>query len=436
MALGPASRGSLRRPPSRTVDPLDPTAILEDAEDLPILARNVSSLRKGLAQGTITPERGRQFVAGVQQVEAGEAVAPGPAPFTTPEQATEPVAKFDSRTPEVRARQQNEFRAVFNQSEPPARVRLASLLLPPPNGRTAPTVVGPAQRAVAAAIDRTCADLPRPPAAPAPEQLDPVQPQPHTGRTLAETRVLVRQAAARQRAALKPVRDKLRATVSPVFDRSLRSIQAVEDESVAAQTGLHVATGAGGGLFASSPVMIRQAEAAEKLQQVPDGEGFEPIRNLFRGLAAGGLGLGESTGTILRYLGGELGIDAVAELGEDIEAFFQPRMRAFVERAAQTFRSDQNIIDNPELLLDLDFLTFTIGQIIPSLLATITPVGVGRLVVRKLAHKALTKKLGAAVGAGVGAAVGAQAANSIVPTSTSDTKKNANLFTSFPPLKV
>ena len=35
------------------------------------------------------------------------------------------------------------------------------------------------------------------------------------------------------------------------------------------------------------------------------------------------------------------------------------------EAAAKTFKSDQNIFDHPELMLDPDFLTFTIGQILP-----------------------------------------------------------------------
>ncbi len=408
MALGPSSRGSLRRPPSRTVDPLDPEAILEDAENMPVLARSVSNLRLGLAQGSITPEAARRTVTEAAAVADGTADPGGDAAVATPETATEPIASFDGRNPKDRAREQNEFRALFNQSEPPARQRLASLAKPPPAGgskaRTAPTVVGPAQRAVAAAIDLTGADLPRPDAIPKADFPAVPLGTGGVGKTVTEQRAVLRQAAARQRAVLKPFRDALRPSVSSVLDRSLRSIQAGEDESIAAENGIRVATGSGGGLFATSPAMIRQAEAAEKAQEAPQGEGFEPIRNLFRGLAAGGLGLGESTGTILRYLGGELGIDAIAEMGEDIEAFFHPRMRAFSEAAAKTFRADQNIIENPELLLDLDFLTFTIGQIIPSLLATITPVGVGRAVVRKLAHNALTKKFGVAVSGGVAVA--------------------------------
>jgi hypothetical protein len=345
-------------------------------------------------------------VQNVQDVEAGVDQPTGPAPVATPETATEPVADFDSRTPEERARQQNKFRAAFNREEPPARQRFASLQKPPTDGRTAPTVVGPAQRAVAAAVDRTGADLPRPPAAPVPEHLDPVQPTPAIGMTVAEMRAATRNQAALQKEAGRKLRESIQPVSqpqTPVVDRSLRTIQPDTDPSIAAESGLRVATGEGGGLFASHPELIRQAEAAEQIQEVPQGEGFEPIRNLFRGLAAGGLGLGESTGTILRYLGGEGEIDAVAALGERIEGFFQPRMRAFAERAAQTFRADQNILENPELLLDPDFLTFTIGQIVPSLLATITPVGVGRAAVRKLALNSLAKKTGAAVGA-VGAA--------------------------------
>jgi len=321
MANGRNTR--LRRPPNRPVNPLDPEAIVEDAEKLPILERNVSNLKRGLAEGDISPEDGREIVTNIQDVVAGEPPSRGPAPVATLETATEPVAEFDSRTSVERARQQNAFRQTFNQPEPPARQRLASLNKPPANGRTAPTVEGPAQRAVAAAIDRTGADLRRPDAAPPVGSLVPIQPFP--GRSLTESRALFRQAGARQRAAVEDLRKKLippRQPVRPLVDRSIRSIQPDTDPSTAAGNAIRVATGDGGSLFASAPAMLEQAALLEQVDDVPDGEGFEPIRNFFRGLAAGGIGLGESTGTILRYLGGELGLESVAALGENIEDSF------------------------------------------------------------------------------------------------------------------
>jgi len=406
MAFGP-TRGSLRRPPRRTLDPLNPEAILEDAEKLPILARNVNNLREGLGTGKITPEAGRRLVAEQAQAlsedAAGIRVEPGQAPVATPEAAAEPVAKFDSRTPKEREQQQNAFRAVFNDEEPPARQRLASLLKPPPNGRTAPTVVGPAQRAVAEAIDKTGADLPRPDALPKSEfPLVPIGEV--TGQRFTPEQAQAR-AKLNQDTALAA-----RAAQSASNEFALRSVQPDADPSIAAGNALRVASGEGGGLFATGPDLIALAERAEQQTEVPQGEGFEPIRNLFRGLAAGGLGLGESTGTILRYLGGETGLESVAALGENIEGFFQPRMRKFVERASQTFRSDQNILENPELLLDLDFLTFTIGQIVPSLLATITPVGLTRAAVRKVMLNKLGKTAGAVAGAVGSAAEGERVA--------------------------
>ena len=338
MALQPRRPGQLRRPPGQPISPLDPIALTDDPARQPILA----------SEAAPTPE---------------PPVSPEPEPII------EPV-----------------------EPEPAATQQLRDLARPPVNGRTVPTVQGPAQRAVAAAIDRTGADLPRPPGAPAPGGLPPIQPQPGDG--LARSRKLHRDAAARQAEALRPVRDALRPTVSPLEDRSIRSIQPDLDPAIAAGNALRVAAGDGGGLFAGGVDFPQLAEISEQVQTEPQGEGFEPVRNLFRGLAAGGLGIGESMGTILRYLGGEGNIDAVANLGERIEGFFQPRMQKFVERASRTFRADQNIADNPELLLDPDFLTFTVGQIVPSLLATLTPAGLARSVVRKEAVKSLAKKKG------------------------------------------
>ena len=103
----------LPRPPSsRSLDPLDPEKILEDARALPRFhQRNVRNLATGLSTGSITPEQGRDIVSDIQDVQSGNAApVPTAPPVATPETATEPVASFDTRTPENRAREQNEFR--------------------------------------------------------------------------------------------------------------------------------------------------------------------------------------------------------------------------------------------------------------------------------------------------------------------------------------
>jgi hypothetical protein len=299
----------------------------------------------------------------------------------------------------------SEFRQMFNSEEPAARQRLRSLASPP-GARAAPTVQGPAQRAVAASIDRGGALIPRPPAVPSPGAAPPVQSRGGVPIEVARRghRELQQKMAAAS-AGLQDVVTPAPAPQTPVVDRSPRLVSGKQGPEIATQRALRVATGDGGGLFASTPSLQEQIAAIESL---PDqdlrrgGEGFEPVRNLFRGLAAGGHGLGESTGTILRYLGGEANIDAVANLGENVEDFFRPRMRKYIERASRTYMADQNIIENPELMLDPDFLTFSIGQIIPSLLASITPAGLARAGVKRLATGQLARSQGARLGTRAG----------------------------------
>ena len=151
----------LPRPPSsRSLDPLDPEKILEDARALPRFhARNVRNLATGLSTGTISPEQGRDIVSDIQDVQSGN-VPPVPTspPVATPETATQPIAPFDTRTPEDRAREQNEFRdkfsrpAQFELPSPEAAAKRAAFAAQVNGTRVAPQVQGPAQRALTQAI--------------------------------------------------------------------------------------------------------------------------------------------------------------------------------------------------------------------------------------------------------------------------------------------
>lgn len=393
------ARQKLARPPkpSSALDPLDPRAILQEAAGLGVGELNVENLAKGMRKGNISIEDARRYVENVREAQINpnsDNLDLPPQPVTE-EQANTPIAPWDKRSPADRRREMEMFRERFHRGGT-RRV-----------GAAPPSVVGPAQRAMVAtasdlntrSLDRT---LPKPPSVqegdlvPATQARELDQALPFDLRD--QDRIL-RNINERQRQQQEAFNQSLRQRQRPVAARNPRIFDPNEPKEIATTKAMQTALGSDfyAGLFSTSPSASAQADLIEQgglPQREPQGEGFEPIRNLWRGLAAGTLGLAESTGTILRYLGGEFNLDGVAALGTDIEEYFQPRMQAYARRAAETFRADQNIWDNPELLLDLDFLTFSVGQIIPSLAAAITPAGLTRSVVKKTLERQLAKKVG------------------------------------------
>lgn len=401
------ARQKLARPPGRTtaLDPLDPKAILAEAEGLGVGNLNVRNLAQGIRQGSISPEAARSYVENVREAQINpnsDNLDTLPPPVTE-EQANTPTASFDTRSPADRKREIESMRQEFHR--PPSAVDRADAALLTQaasslNVRPLPTVIGPAQRAVAATPN-----LPKPPAVEQERRVGRAVPLEKGHQALNKAlpfNYREQERALRQSMPIDPLTgDRFeppsRPLQAPVDARNPRTLAQGEGREQAVQKAIESLYGLGGGLFAASPAGIAQAEAIESgavSQEPPKGEGFEPLRNLWRGLAAGTMGLAESTGTILRYLGGELNLESVASMGESVEEYFQPRMQQYARRAAETFRSDQNIWDNPELLLDLDFLTFTVGQIVPSLFAAITPAGLTRAVVKKGLERQLARKVG------------------------------------------
>ena len=378
----------LPKPPNqRALDPLDPAKILEDAKRLPRF-RNSENLRVGMESGTITPEQGRKIVDDINQIESGNGPdgPPVAVPNETAATATQPIASWDRRTPADRAREQNDFRRRFNGETPDmAAESRATLIAQTQDLQPPPRVRGPAQRAIMAANSRG-AELPKPPqmgieAAHEEVMGEPPPVLPTRGRTVNEMRQLARAAATEQNRKLAGYKAMLRGEPAPSDqplppDATIRQINEDDTPEVRLQKVQAIERGEGGGLFA----------------------------NLGRGFMAGTIGIAESVGTITRYLGGEMGLEGMAAQGLKAEKFWHARMMKYVERANLP---QGNIIDNPELLMDGDWMTYQIGQIIPSLLATMTVAGVARMGIRKLALNQLAKQAGTkgAVGAGAGEAI-------------------------------
>jgi hypothetical protein len=363
----------LPRPPtSPSLNPLDPEAILRDARALPRF-KDVNNLATGLSTGAISPEQGRRIVTDITDVQAGKQNAPlENLPVATVATDTGPIAAFDDRAPADRVREQNEFRARFDRPlpSPDEAARRAAVaredMVAQLNGhRAQPQVQGPAQRAVQAANERGGAGLPRPPTV-APGTLIPVQPD-GSGRNLSQTRQLAREEGARQTAMLAEVRRQISPPAASqaalTQDPSLRVVTPEDTPETLQAKAAAIAEGEGGGLFA----------------------------NFGRGLAAGTLGMAGQIGTVVNYLGYEVGIDAVADLGVSIEKYWQKRQENFV-RAANL--PTGNLIDNKEMWLDGDFMAFQVGSIIPSLAATFTPAGAASAAVRKHMLKELAKTAG------------------------------------------
>lgn len=129
----------------------------------------------------------------------------------------------------------------------------------------------------------------------------------------------------------------------------------------------------------------------QKIERLAEGEGGGIISNGFRGLATGGLMLGQSLGSIVRYAGGEAGIEEVSALGKDIEKYFEPHIKKYIAAAKLP---DGNVFQSPELLGNAEWLSFQVGQMLPSLLAAMIPGGIAAGVSRKVMVSGLAKKLG------------------------------------------
>ncbi|MBI9113150.1 hypothetical protein, partial [Maridesulfovibrio ferrireducens] len=127
---------------------------------------------------------------------------------------------------------------------------------------------------------------------------------------------------------------------------------------------------------------------------------------LYRGVASGSAGLGESFGGGLQWLGNRIDSESVAGAGKSIADYYKPLRESF----APPKHLQGNVMDDPSLLARGDWWTYQVGNLAPSLGAAMIPgAAVGKVV--QVGGKAMSltpqvierlARIGQALGAGAG----------------------------------
>src|SRR3990167_2426609 len=97
-----------------------------------------------------------------------------------------------------------------------------------------------------------------------------------------------------------------------------------------------------------------------------------PVVEAARGLASGMLGLAETVGTGIQFLGGRIGSEGMTQLGQSVSKYWEEKAESF----APPKEIQGSIVSDPALLAKGSWWTYNIFNTIPSLAASIIP-GVG-----------------------------------------------------------
>lgn len=119
-----------------------------------------------------------------------------------------------------------------------------------------------------------------------------------------------------------------------------------------------------------------------------------------KGLAHGSLGLAESVGTGVEYLGNRVGSEGIAEAGRVAKNYWGEKADRF---APSKNIYGKNVWDNPEILKNAEFWLYNISDMVPTLAASIVP---GAATARGLQLAGAIPKLARLGGAAVGGLTG------------------------------
>jgi len=132
-----------------------------------------------------------------------------------------------------------------------------------------------------------------------------------------------------------------------------------------------------------------------------------------KGLAHGGIGLAESVGTGVEYLGNRVGSESMANAGQAAKNYFSEKAEAYKPSAAI---EGKNVWDNPEILKRSEFWLYNVADMVPALAASVIPgVAAFKGVKAVTAIPRLAKIAGAVAGGMSGGALeGSQTYNAVL----------------------
>ena len=131
-----------------------------------------------------------------------------------------------------------------------------------------------------------------------------------------------------------------------------------------------------------------------------------------KGVARGTLGIGESIGTAIEWLGNRLGSKATAEVGKETGQYWKETAEQFPKPKG----IEGNIWDNPELLGNASWWVSNVAEMAPMLAATILPGGIAQGILKSAGAGIKLARLGGMVSGGLagGAIEGAQTYKSVL----------------------
>lgn len=156
---------------------------------------------------------------------------------------------------------------------------------------------------------------------------------------------------------------------------------------------------------------LEDAASASESAIVPEER--TALGSIGAGLASGGIGILESVGTGIQWLGNRLGLDQLADFGEERAEVYG---RAADRFAPSKDIAGKNVWDNPELLLNSTYWLYNVSNMVPFLATAAVP---GALAYKGLQAITAIPKLarigGAIVGGSFGGAIeGAQTYRSVL----------------------
>lgn len=161
----------------------------------------------------------------------------------------------------------------------------------------------------------------------------------------------------------------------------------------------------------SSDGWVSGWDVAPKEDAVKESPGV--LSTVGKGLAHGGLGLAESVGTGVEYLGNRIGSEAVSQAGETAKKYWGEKAQSF--KPSQAIEG-KNVWDNPEILKNSEFWLYNIADMVPALSASVVPGVAAYKGISAISAIPKLAKIGGAIAGGLsgGALEGTQTYNAVL----------------------
>lgn len=115
---------------------------------------------------------------------------------------------------------------------------------------------------------------------------------------------------------------------------------------------------------------FKEARATDDYLATPETRGA--VKSVGAGLAHGGLGLLETAGTAMQYVGERLDFPELADYGKDTSEYWEDKAKKY---GPAKDIGGKNLWDNPELLADTSWWLYNVSDMVPALATTVAPGG-------------------------------------------------------------